>query len=246
MKITFDSNSWEQVFDPSDREWEPVQSAISTGRITGFICEAGFRIEAIRKRERAAYFAEPAMAVQSAYSTVVRNGKPCIPIMSFGPNDAIHPGLPEMQAPKLKAALAAGVRLMRGLAWLGLPSPGDIRDPALFVQTSDPEREQRQIDAAARIEARGVGKAAFDAAGGWNAHPGTSYNEKVFAKACAEWADGELVASHIAYRNDILCTNDLARAAGTSIFDPANRAWRATEFGVQFVTLAELLKLLST
>lgn len=246
MKITFDSNSWEQVFDPIDRNWAPVRAAISSGRIAGFICEAGFRIEAIRKRERAAYFAEPAMEVQLPFSTVVKNGMPYIQIMSFGPNDEVHPGLPEIQVVKLKAALAAGVRLMRGVAWLGLPSPVDIRDPALFVQTSDPEREQRQIDAAARIEARGVGKAAFDAAGGWNAQPGTSYNEKVFAKACAEWADGELVASHVAYRNDILCTNDLARAAGTSIFDPTNRAWLATEFGVQFVTLAELLRLLST
>ncbi|WP_018320328.1 hypothetical protein [Bradyrhizobium sp. WSM2793] len=244
MKITFDSNSWEKVFDPLDHDCAPVRAALSSGRITGFICDAGFRIEAIRKRERAAYFAEPAMEVQFPFSTVIKNGKPYVQIMSVGPKNEVHPGLPEVQAFKLKSALAAGVRLMRGGAWLGLPSPVDILDPALFVQTSDPEGEQRQIDAAARIEGRGVGKAAFDAAGGWNAQPGASYNEKVFAKACAEWADGELVASHIAYRNDLLCTNDLARAAGKSIFDATNRAWLTTEFGVQFVTLAELLKLL--
>jgi hypothetical protein len=60
----------------------------------------------------------------------------------------------------------------------------------LFVQTNDHDREQRQIDASARIEARGVGKAAFDVAGGWNAQPGASFNEKMFAKDCAEWASG--------------------------------------------------------
>lgn len=245
MKITFDSNSWEKVFDPLDRDWESVRAAISSGRVAGFICDAGFRIEAIRKRERAAYFAAPAMEVQFPLSTVVKDGKPYIQIMSFGPKNEIHPGVPDIQAFKLKSALAAGVRLMRGGAWLGLPSPEDIRDPALFVQTSDPSREQRQIDAAASIEARGVGKAAFDAAGGWNAQPGAPNNGKAFAKACAEWADAELVASHIAYRNDILCTDDLARAAGSSIFDPTNRAWLTTEFGVRFLTLAELLALLS-
>jgi len=129
---------------------------------------------------------------------------------------------------------------------MGLPSPVEIRDPALFVQANDPDREQRQIDASARIEARGVGKTAFDAADGWNVQPGASYNEKLFAKACAEWADGELVASHIAYRNDVLCTNDLARAAGSSIFDSTNRAWLTAEFGVRFATLEELAEELSS
>ena len=242
MQVSFDSNVWEKVFDPADHDGAPVRSAISSGRITGFICEAAFRIEAIRKHERAAYFAEPAMDVQFPFSTVIRNGKPYVQIMSIGPADENHPGMPEVQSIKLKNALAAGVQLMRGGAWLGLPAPVEIRDPALFVQTSDPGREQRQIDASARIEARGVGKAAFDAAGGWDAQASASHNEKVFHKACAEWADGELVAAHIAYRNDILCTNDRAQAAGVSIFDSNNRAWLKSEFGVKFATLEELLR----
>jgi hypothetical protein len=241
MRVTFDSNIWEKVFDPDDRDWASVRSAIASGQITGFICEAAFRIEAIRKRERTAYFAEPAVDVQFPFSIVMRDGRPYVHFMSIGPNDESHPGLPEIQSDRLKDALAAGIRIMRGAAWLGLPSPVEVRDPALFVQTSDPDREQRQIDALARIETRGVGKAAFDAAGGWNAQAGASHNEKLFAKACAEWADGELVASHIAYRNDILCTNDRARAAGTSIFDSDNRAWLKSEFGIRFATLEELL-----
>lgn len=241
MKVSFDSNAWEKVFDPADRDWAVVRSAISSGRITGFICEAAFRIEAIRKRERADYFAEPAMGVQTPFSTVIINGKPYVQLMSFGPDDERHPGLPEVQSNKLKNALAAGVRLLRGGAWMGLPSPVEIRDPALFVQSNDPGREQRQIDASARIEARGVGKAAFDAAGGWNPQASAAQNEKVFHKACAEWADGELVAAHIAYRNDILCTNDQARSAGTSVFDSNNRAWLKSEFGVKFATLEEIL-----
>lgn len=240
MRVTFDSNAWEKIFDPVDRDWVSIRSAIECGRITGFICEAGFRIEAIRKSERSAYFAEPAVDMQFPLSIVMRDGKPYVHLMSIGPDDERHPGLPEVQSKKLKNALAAGMRLMRGAAWLGLPCPAEIRDPALFAQTSDNEREQRQIDAFAGIEARGVGKAAFDAAGGWNAAVGAHSTEKAFHKACAEWADGELVAAHIAYQNDILCTNDLARAAGNSIFDLTNRAWLATEFGVRFATLEQL------
>jgi hypothetical protein len=245
MRVTFDSNTWEKIFDLINCDWVPIRSAISSGRIAGFICEAAFRVEAIRQRERTAYFAEPAMDVRFPFSTVMIDGKPHLLLMSSGPNDESHPGLPEIQSNRLKNALAAGVRLMRGAAWMGLPSPSEIRDPALFAQTDDPGREQRQIDASARIEARGVGKAAFDAAGGWNAQAGGPHNEKAFAKACAEWADGELVASHIAYRHDILCTNDRARAAGVSIFDSENRKWLAAEFGVRFATLEELLTLLT-
>jgi hypothetical protein len=241
MRVTFDSNTWEKIFDPIDRDWSSIRSAIASGRIVGFICEAGFRIEAIRKNERAAYFAEPAMDAQFPFSIVMRDGKPFVHLMSIGPDDESHPGLPEVQSNKLKNALAAGIRLVRGAAWLGLPCPVEIRYPALFVQTNDPDREQRQIEALARIEARCVGKAVFDAAGGWNRQAGVPRNEKIFARACAEWADGELVASHIAYRNDILCTNDRARAAGSSIFDSKNRAWLKREFGVRFATLEQLL-----
>ncbi|MCK1481532.1 hypothetical protein IVB25_01930 [Bradyrhizobium sp. 193] len=240
MRVSFDSNAWEKIFDPADRDWTSIRAALATNQITGFISEASFRIEAIRKSERTSYFAEPAMQVQ--FSIVERDGKPSI-LMTMGPDEARHPGLPEIQSAKLKSALDAGVRLMRTASWLGLPSPAEIADSALFVPTvhGDSEREQRQIDALARVEARGVGRAAFEAAGGWQGARGVLQDEKKFRKACAEWADGELVAAHIAYRNDVLCTNDQAHAAGRSILDPTNRAWLTTEFGVQFATLEELL-----
>ena len=103
---------------------------------------------------------------------------------------------------------------MRGLAWMGLLAPPEIRDPSLFVTEAPDakrEREQAQLDASVLIDSRGVGRAAFDTAGGW------SEPSDKLPKACAEWADGELVSAHIAYRNDILCTNDRARSAGRSI-----------------------------
>lgn len=243
MRITFDSNAWENIFDLAVSRWAPVRAALRDGRITGFISEAGFRIEAVRKSRRVAYFAKPAMAVQVSPAIVLRDGKPYVRFISIGPDDKKHPGLPDVQSERLKNALAAGFRLLRGAAWLGLPSPHELGDQTLFAPTdgADNEREQRQIDILTRIESRGVGRALFDAAGGWQAGNGAAQNEKMFAKACAEWADGELVAAHIAYQNDILCTNDQARGAGLSIFDRTNRAWLLTEFGVRFATLDEVL-----
>lgn len=243
MRISFDSNAWEKIFDPADSNWTLIRAWLTTNRIEGYISEASFRIEAIRKNERATYFAEPAMQVQFPLSIVERGGKSYLHFMTIGPDDARHPGLPERQSAKLTSALHANVRLMRTASWLGLPSPPEIGDPALFAQAAygDSEREQRQIDALARIEARGVGRAAFETAGGWQGAGGAPLDEKRFRKACAEWADGEFVAAHIAYRNDILCTDDQANAAGRSILDPTNRAWLTAEFGVQFATLDELL-----
>ena len=241
MRVTFDSNAWERIFDPGDLEWASIRAALTSGRLAGFICEAAFRIEAIRKGERACYFASPQMDIR--FNGIAESDGKISFAVSFGPDDRRHPGLPEIQAQKLRCALASGVRLLRGMSWMGLPSPKEIRDPSIFVaETKDAmaQREQRQIDIYAHMETRAVGKAAFDAAGGWSAPREGSFNEKKFRKACAEWADGELVAAHIAYQNDILCTEDHANSTGASVFDRANRAWLSEEFGVQFATLQEL------
>lgn len=213
-------------------------------RIEGFICEAAFRIEAVRKNDRPAYFARPQMKVTFPSRIVSIEGKPHIHFMSMGPNDGRHPGLPDVQANRLELALSVGLRLMRGLAWMGLPSPLEIGDPRFFVQETESargEREQLQIAVSAKMWKRGVGKQAFDAAGGWQAIEQGTLHEKKFSKACAEWADGELVAAHIAYQHDILCTNDRAQAAGTSIFDARNRTWLNAQYGVVFKNFDELI-----
>lgn len=237
MSISFDSNAWEQIFNPADRDYSSIRAALTDRRIIGFICDASFRIEAIRKKLRAAYFAKPHMDARC--NLIIREGKPYYR-MSFGPEDSAHPGLPAAQAGKLQAAFAAGIKLMRGQNWLGLPNPKEISDPHNFVhedKVAAADREQRQQDVAERIDARGIGRRAFETAGGWG---GLIVDEKKLIKACAEWADGELVAAHVAYGHDILCTNDRAREAGISIFDAANRSWLTSDFSVKFMTVDEL------
>ncbi|MCC8959481.1 hypothetical protein H8B02_40590 [Bradyrhizobium sp. Pear77] len=240
MRVTFDSNAWEKIFAPRDEKWIAIREALLRGRIFGFISEAAFRIEAIRKKERSAYFAQSAMDVQFPFDTVVRDGVPYLRIMLIGPDNNLHPGLPDAQAEKLSLALDTGIRVLRGVTWLGLPSPLNNGARPIFEEDkgNQNEREQCQIAVMERIEARGVGKAIFDAIGGWQAVK--SENEKALSKSCAEWADAELVAAHIAYGNDIICTDDHGRASGLSIFDMANRNWLSSEYGVRFITLENL------
>jgi hypothetical protein len=243
LRVSFDSNAWEEIFDPANQDCGPIRNALAVRALEGFICEAGFCIEAVRKRDRSSYFAQPYMDTRSD-GIVMRDGQPRFHL-SFGPDDDRHPGLPAEQVGKLQSALAAGVRLMRGLNWMGLPAPQEIRDPSIFAaetREAKQEREQLQLDASVLIDARGVGRAAFDAAGGWDRRIESLVDDKRLQKACAEWADGELVSAHIAYRNDVLCTNDRARAAGRSVFDPTNRSWLSTDYGVVFKTLAELVE----
>jgi hypothetical protein len=242
MRVSFDSNAWERIFTPADTICAPIRAALANGAMAGFICETGFRIEAITKVQRASYFTQPYM--DRRYDGVVmRDGREYVQV-SFGPDDTRHPGLPSVQAQKLQRALSAGVLLMRGSSFMGLAAPREILNPQIYVPETTVaarEREQRQIDVMELIEARSVGKAAFDALGGWSPAGTPPANDKKFFRACAEWADAELVAAHIAHKHDILCTNDRARSAGTSVFDAANRGWLTAQFGVVFKTVDELI-----
>jgi hypothetical protein len=245
MRVTFDSNAWEPIFDPANTKYAIIQNAIITKRIEGFICEAAFRIEAVRRKHRAKYFAQP--HVGSRFEGIVeRDGLPYFK-MSIGPEDNHHPGLPLEQTPKLQEALKCGVRLVRASAWMGLPTPQapqEFLNPAIFVpetRESTNRRVQRQIEVSTHIEAGGVGKAAFDAAGGWNLPPTTLVNQTRFYKACAEWADGEALAAHVGYGNDVFCTEDFGKSGlKPSVLDGVHRAWLTRDFDVQFATLDQL------
>ncbi len=242
MRVSFDSNAWERIFLSEDQDYSAVRVALMDRILFGFICDASLGIEAVTKKTRSRYFARPLMDVQ--FKPVIRDEKPYWQF-SIGPEDSVHPGLPKTQATKLHAALAAGIKLMRGQNWLGLPRAREVSSPDNYVfedAAVAAKREQTQLDVAEKINARGVGRRAFEMAGGWKE---ATVDEKALIKACAEWADGELVAAHIAYGNDILCTNDRARGAGSSIFDAANRSWLASDFGVNFMTVDALLSAVS-
>jgi hypothetical protein len=74
---------------------------------------------------------------------------------------------------------------------------------------------------------------------------GLSKYKRQIEKAFAESADGDLVAAHIAFGNDYLCTEDQGRSAvSPSVFDAENRAWLKTEHGVEILNAQQLAYLL--
>ncbi|CAN5341430.1 hypothetical protein BH10PSE8_BH10PSE8_08630 [soil metagenome] len=240
MRVTFDSNAWEVVFDAPNERYRGVRQAVSEARIEAYICEIGFRIEAIRKIDRRNYFSQPHFGVTFGGPQPHSDGKMAL-FMSMGPKDELHPGVPSQQRTKLHYAFESGAKLLRAQAWMGLPSPPELRNPEVFLSDLGiPDREGKQILAAHAIEQRGFGKKLFDEIGGWSLDASTNVDEKKFQKACAEWADGETVAAHVAYGVDILCTNDCAKSSTKSIFSCEGRSWLESEYRVKFMTLDEL------
>jgi hypothetical protein len=71
--------------------------------------------------------------------------------------------------------------------------------------------------------------------------PRTPAEQGKINRALAEWADGDSIAAHYGYSNDLFCTEDFGKGASTaSALDDANRKWLSETFAIQFVTLAEL------
>ena len=74
--------------------------------------------------------------------------------------------------------------------------------------------------------------------------PGSAKIKRQVEKAFAEAADGNLVAAHIAFGNDYLCTEDRgASAEAPSIFDKKHRAWLEAKYGVRILNAQQLAQL---
>ena len=115
MRVSLDSNVWEAAFGSTAPECLAIRNALSTKEVEGFICEAAFRIEAIRKKERSVYFAQPKLSVSCPGTFVTIDGIPHIHLFSIGSDDKQHPGLPAAQVNSLRFALAPGYGLCEQL-----------------------------------------------------------------------------------------------------------------------------------
>jgi hypothetical protein len=172
------------------------------------------------------------------------------------PDPSAHPGLPPILVDCIKGALVLGFRILR-CPRIALPSAPELQKDWYVVDTDETEqgnRQQRFFSALREIEARGVGMAILKQIGAQlltdSGQTGPWYmgltltndqqEKSQIAKAGAEWADGDTVAAHIAYQNQIFCTRDKAVAAGKSIFDADNRAWLEKTYGLKFATPGQL------
>jgi len=170
------------------------------------------------------------------------------------------------QSPRPDTVARVGRALELGLRILSAPRPGgtpiDFLDAELYAKDVNLSTRLERYEAiAAAIEARGLGFARVLKVAPSRRHGPASPSglgsvdpnqcgrlaasfpgdlTKV-GRAVAEWADGDSVAAHYGYANDLFCTQDRAAKAGRdSVMHPAQRSWLQRVYGVEFVSIAEL------
>lgn len=247
-----------------------IKDAIRSGRVHGFISEGFATVESIKKQDRALFHVQNVPEVKVTNKSF-GPGLHCLTIEIEAKHD-LHPGLTPEFEEEFKEALAIGMKLLT-TPYIGLPVPNRLRDnPSIYAQdifaTSD--YNERFGEVVRTINDRGVGEGTLPALAkkfttdldgprpDWMTDRDLIYRVYVYActsglsdykeqieKAFAESADGDLVAAHIAFSNDYLCTEDRGKSAvSSSIFDANNRAWLNSEYGTEILNVQQLANLL--
>lgn len=270
MKVTFDSNVYRHVTDPARFAGDPahaahrrIHRAIEKGEIEPFFCVTVATLEAVGRDARADYLAGERLRFEDEYRATNDGSGRIEGVITIGPDDAAHPGLPKPTEDWLRAALDLGFR------FLAAPRIGQPR-PAILQQAGTVNSEdgwglfERFSEVVNAIEARGLGMAQLQAIAAqlnaryplpidtsiahWAARlrDATDLHERrAIARAVAEWSDADAVAAHLAYRCDIFCTEDRGRSASApSVLGPDARRWLATDYGLVIASANELAALL--
>lgn len=257
-KITFDSNTWRKVATPDNFPKDPIiddykiiRTAINNGQIIPFISETVFTLEAIQKKDRKQFFKDYKAVIKTDISEG-ENGYIKIQF-KIGPNENAHPGNNEF----LKEHFADAIKL--GFNIIHLPRIAGItnKDIETAKYRMDNKTLEKYLDKVFEVGRRITGLEAGDFQ---IQQIGQKYNSQsgfqgigdapdsengVIAKAIAEWADGDSVASHIAIGGDYFCTNDKAVSGGSkSIFTENNLKILKNEYGFKTISPTDLSKLL--
>lgn len=256
MKVTFDSNVWRIVSSPNSfpnesaiAEFRQIHDAIAQGKIGAYLSETVFTLEAVKKSGRHQFLAgyKPKISFEE---TVRPDGSLALSV-GIGPDPNAHPGNNPYLSKHWADAEKIGFKILH-CARIATAKNPDLK-PEWFVPATHDIAER--FGAIGRdIEAQGCGLSQLKAIGQKYApsnrpwHAGISAapdsEETPIAKAVAEWADGDAVSAHYAYKNDYVCTRDVAKAAGSnSVFSAANRKWLEQRYGVKFITPEELARL---
>jgi hypothetical protein len=264
LTVTFDTNALEGIVAPKGcREGEraayaAVREAIRAGQIAGFFGEAVVALDALSGRDK------PDIVGRTRIVSESRSTGPRSISISVGPRWCRPPIHPQFTA-WLEQALELGMRAMigprrfgDGLVVRGFGDTFYVHHGSTADLIACGEKAQ-EVDKA--LMARGVGRARalrlglqFSTRDGrtgelWLQGLGRARNWAERKKAWAainEWADGEAIASHVGHGNDLFCTLDYGKSAGSqSALHPVNRDWLRQTFGVEFATPSDLATLLA-
>ncbi len=243
MNVTFDSNVWEKVFDEDDHHFVKIKNKIRADEIRPYICQIALSLEAIEKKLRAEFFKSYEPSIKSE-NLPTEDGTVRMR-MCIEPNNELHPGLHPKLRDKLLKARDLGFRVLR-MTRIGTVRSKDIPD-AMYVDYVSKDDFWKYAEPLARcseyIAALGCGQAAYNQLKERfnqvnSDHTGIpSEFDKRFQEAVAEWVDGDVLSAHYASGNELFCTDDKARNAGTgSIFHPQNRALVEKKFGIKIIS----------
>jgi hypothetical protein len=258
LRVTFDSNTYRQAVAPcgardaSSSDLQKIKDALRDGRVRGYLSDTIIKLEGIENKDRVPVLGSTRLVSQSRATdenaitiglSMRQNRKPLNPITLKW----------------IQAAQELSMRFMRsGSRWFSgaghIPDvDGTFYEPEESI-TALIERMDKVNRVSEAIQARGLGYAvAVCARGGADGERlqglmrvGNQSEEAAVQRAVAEWADGDSIAAHIGYDNDLFCSNDKGRGTGgkPSILDEQNRAWLTATYGVNFVTLTRECRVL--
>jgi hypothetical protein len=262
LNVTFDTNTLSGVIEPDKQvgasTYQTVHDAVKTGQIRGFFSEAVVTLDAIGRKAKA-----DVLGAARFVSETVSTGSNQITIR-LGPRWKDIDLDPRIRA-RIEAARAMGMRALIGPRRFG-DSPvmrgfGEafyepLPSGAAFVAAVD---TANALDAAivvrglGRAQAMGLAKSFSErdgAAGEWwlqgLERTRSTAERKKAHRAINEWADGEALAAHAGYGNDLFCTHDRGGdLSGRSILHPSHRVWLSEAHGVTVVNVAELAERLT-
>lgn len=256
--------------DPDQPLMQKVHDALQRKEIEGFYSVGMLTIEGIERKDRADVFSRTRTVMKPETHSVTKNndlpqaiqeivGDADVETVSVElqveqPN---RKALPREVVARLKAAKELGVKVLKGVPRIGAVN---ITDPTgeYYLSTGKDDELSRWIEKAHEvsraIESQGVGFSQIkkigqnisidDPKGVWFESLDLAadiHEQRAVERAFSEWADGDAIASHIAYGIDIFCTADIGNSnASASILDSTNREWLSCTYDVQFMNLKEL------
>jgi len=221
-----------------------VYDALKSGEIEGFYSVTMLTIEGIMKRDRANVYGSTQIVTEPETVSIMKPEElPDSLRERWGDEDleqirlelrveqparqALHP---EVQA-RARAASDLGVKVLKAPPRIGAFHIADD-DDKFYLSTGKGDElgtwNARVCEVARAIEARGVGIAQVKSIGLNSSDAQTSWykglestsnihQERAIERAFGEWADGDAIASHIAYGLDVFCSADVVTCHGTLI-----------------------------
>jgi hypothetical protein len=256
LTVTLDTNALAAVVSPETAQTGRgpsaaiVRAALQSGHLLGFFSETHITLEGIGIRERADVLGKTRVRSESSSS---HRGEVTLTVGTQHFRNPLHP----QHAARVEGALALGMRPLRTAARIG---GYHLKPGELFAPPGGIDGLLRCMDKvnelSTRIDSRGIGRARAVNLGlqFCNHDPaepelwtnGLKHaNANAVKEAIAEWADGDSVAAHYGFGMQLFCSEDMGKSSGDSVLNCANRKWLSEDFGIEFVTLAELARMVA-